>query len=256
MPDFAQIREKGSITSALIILELMKGKKKLRELSAGLDITPQGTSNYLKNLQKEGFIDTKDEPTQKGIDFLQQILETTSLFVQKAYEDTEVISSCEAVAADDLRKRDIVNLVMEKGLLYAHKGTGSSSSGVADFDALKGDPVRISKIEGIVNHKMGNLFVVSVDFNEFATHKFEKMKKIVREKKIELVGAYGTLAIKFCQEAGIEPVIFGPVESTVEAGVKGINSLIVYSPEMMRFFFQKLSANIDKYRINPKFVEL
>lgn len=256
MQDFIEIREKGNLTSALIIIELLKGKRKLREISADLDISPQGASNYLKNLQKTGYVDPNNIPTQTGIAFLQQILETTSLFVENAYEDTGIISSCEAIAAEHLRKNERVSLMMDKGLLYAHRGSNSNSTGIADFDATEGSPVRISKIEGIISHKVGNFFVVSVDFDDYASHKFDKMKRIVKERKVEYVGAYGTLASKFCKDAGVSATIYAPVEGCIEAGVKGINSMLIYSTEMTRFFFQKLSANIDKYRINPKFVEL
>jgi predicted transcriptional regulator len=254
--DFSEIREKGNLTSALVLIELLKGKRKLREISVDLDMTPQGVANYLKILQKSGYIDKDNEPTKNGIAFLQRIVEKISSFAEHAYEDTGIISSCEAIAGEDLRKNERVNLVMNGGILYAYKYSRPTSSGICDSDVSQGSPVRVSKIEGVIDHRVGNFFVMPVDFDDFNAKKFEKLKGILVEKQVGLVGAYGTLALKFCNAGGIDPNVYAPVEACIEAGARGVNSLLVYSNEMARFLFQKLSANINKYKINPKFVEL
>jgi len=256
MYDYYEIREKRNITSTLIIIELLKGKKKLREIATSLKITPQGASIYLKNLKKQGYVDSRDSPTPKGVAFLQQMLATMTMFVEDAYEDTGIISTCEAVAEEDLKRNDKVSLSMRGGLLYASKKPRIGSTGIAEFNAKKNDPVRISKIEGIVDHVVGNFFVIAVDFNDYTSRKFEKLNRIIKDKGIEYVGAFGVLASEICEKAGIRAVPYAPVEGCIEAGAKGVNSLLIYSPEMARFFFQKISANIHKYRINPKFVEL
>jgi putative transcriptional regulator len=256
MQDIYEFREKGNLTSALIIIELLRGKRKLREISTDLKITPQGASVYLKNLQKNNFVDSGNTPTPKGVAFLQQILSTISQFVENAYEDTGIISSCEAIAWDDLKKGDMVSLSMKKGILYASRRGRSGSNGIADFNVKKGEPVRISNIEGIINHKVGEFYVMSVDFDDLSAKGLRKLKNVIDEKKVEYVGAYGVLAYEMCNRAGIKTNIYAPVEGCIEAGAKGLTSLLVYSPEMARFFFQKLSANIHKYKINPKFVEI
>ncbi|MCL5874632.1 MAG: hypothetical protein M1161_04770 [Candidatus Thermoplasmatota archaeon] len=256
MRDLYEFREKGNLTLALIIIELLKGKGKLREISEDLNMTPQGVSVYLKNLHNLRYVDSNNVPTQKGVGFLQQILATVSLFVEDAYEDTGIISSCEAIAGEKLRKGDRVNLLMNKGSLFAYKKVKSGSNGTVDFNADEGEPVRISKIEGIIDHKVGDFFVLPIDFKDSTPEKMEKLNLLTKEKKIEFVGAYGILSNEVCKRAGIKASVFAPVEACIEAGAKGINSLLIYSPEMARFFFQKLSANIHKYRINPKFVEL
>ena len=256
MQDFYEFREKGNLTFALILIELLKGKRKLREISEDLQITPQGASIYFKKLQKQGYVNSENNPSPEGVAFLQQILATISLFVEDAYEDTGIISSCEATAAEDLRKGDRVSLSMFKGSLYASKKMKKGSRGVVDFKAKMGDPVRISKIEGIIDHKVGKFYVISIDFNDFSSRKFEKFKGILKENEVEYVGAYGVLASQMCKRANVRASTYAPVEGCIEASAKGINSLLIYSPEMARFFFQKLSANIHKYRTNPKFVEI
>lgn len=256
MQEFHEFREKGNLTFALILIELLKGKRKLREISTELNITPQGASVYLKNLQRLGYIDPNDVPTTEGVAFLQQILATISLFVEDAYEDTGIISSCEAIASEDLTRGERVNLTMKRGLLYASKKIDSGSNGSADFSVKRGEPVRISKIEGIIDHRVGSFFVLPVDFDDFRPGKMERFNRLLKEKRIEYVGAFGILASEMCKRSKIKASIFAPVEGCIEAGAKGLNSLLIYSPEMSRFFFQKLSANIHKYRINPKFVEI
>jgi predicted transcriptional regulator len=256
MRDLYEFREKGNLTFAMIIIELLKGKGKLREISKDLKMTPQGVSVYLKNLQKLRYIDSNNVPTQKGVGFLQQILATLSLFVEDAYEDTGIISSCEAIAGEKLRKGDRVNLLMRRGLLFAYKKTKSGSIGTVDFNVDEGEPVRISSIEGIIDHKVGNFFVLPIDFKDSTDSKMERLNRLIKEREIEFVGAYGILSTEVCKRAGIKASVFAPVEGCIEAGAKGLNSLLIYSPEMARFFFQKISANIHKYKINPKFVEI
>ncbi|MEM0133733.1 MAG: hypothetical protein QXU18_00680, partial [Thermoplasmatales archaeon] len=95
-----------------------------------------------------------------------------------------------------------------------------------------------------------------IDFEDFIPRKLKKLKDILKEKKVGYVGAYGVLAFEMCDRAGIKTNIYAPVEGCIEAGAKGLTTLLIYSPEMARFFFQKLSANIHKYRINPKFVDI
>ncbi|MEM0135831.1 MAG: hypothetical protein QXU18_11525, partial [Thermoplasmatales archaeon] len=167
MNDFHEFREKGNLTSALIMIELLKGRRKLREISTNLNMTPQGASIYLKNLQKSKFIDSNNIPTQQGVAFLQQILSTISLFVENAYEDTGIISSCEAIADDNLKKGDRVSLSMKRGMLHASRKNKSGSNGIIDFDVNRGEPVRVSKIEGIIDHKVGEFYVLPIDFEDF-----------------------------------------------------------------------------------------
>jgi len=64
----------------------------------------------------------------------------------------------------------------------------------------------------------------------------------LKEKSVGYVGAYGILASEMCKFSKIKASIYAPVEGCIEAGAKGVNSLLIYSPEMARFFFQKLSA--------------
>ncbi|MGC8645474.1 MAG: hypothetical protein ACP5UO_04310 [Thermoplasmata archaeon] len=251
-----EFREKGSITLVLIMVELLKGRRKLREISADLGMTPQGASIYVKSLQKMGYVDSETNPTREGVAFLQQMLADMSLFVEQAYRESGIISSCEAIAGENLQKGENVSLVMANGILHAFRDGASGSHGVASFAASKGEPVEVKGIKGIIDYKPGNLFVIRVDFGDYRDGKFKKLGEFCKTNRVDFAGAFGVLAHRFCQRASLDANIFAPVEGCIEASVKGLNSLIVYSPEMSRFLFKKLSENIDKYKINPKFAEL
>lgn len=257
MESLLELREKGSLTRALILLELLKGRKKLREISSDLKITPQGASNYIKVLQKEDLVDRRGYPTPKGIAFLQKFLAGMLNFVENAYDEMGFISTCEAVASERIKKDDKVYLIMRNGILTASKKTKSESSGYAVTDADSGKALIIKNMEGIINYKIGELYVLPINYDDYISRNdHKKLKDFIRERKVSLVGAYGIMAKAFCDEMSIEADVYAPVEACIEAAVKGINSMLIYSPEMARFFFQKIAANVNKYKVNPRFVEL
>ncbi|MEM0128263.1 MAG: hypothetical protein QXO03_04165 [Thermoplasmatales archaeon] len=238
------------------MIELLKGRRKLREISSDLKITPQGASVYIKNLQKMGYVGKDAVPTREGVAFLQQMLADMSIFVEQAYREAGIISSCEVLAGEDIKKGDNVSLQMIDGILYAIKNGHSGSHGTAAFNATKGEPLEISNIRGLISYRPGNFYIVRVDFPSYRNGKFKKLSEFCKNNKIEFTGAFGVLAYKFCESSSISATVFAPVEGCIEASVKGLNSLLVYSPEMSRFLFKKLSENIDKYKITPKFVEI
>ncbi|MEM0138603.1 MAG: hypothetical protein QW100_02600 [Thermoplasmatales archaeon] len=251
-----EFREKGSITLVLIMIELLKGRRKLREIASDLKITPQGASVYIKNLQKMNYVGKDMSPTRDGVAFLQKMLADMSIFVEQAYREAGIISSCEALAGDEIEKGDEVSLQMKNGILYAFKNDRFGSRGTAVFGVTRGEPLEVSNIRGLINYKPGNFFIIRVDFQSYREVKFKKLSEFCKNNGVEFIGAFGVLAYRFCHRSSLNAAMFAPVEGCIEASVKGLNSLLVFSPEMSRFLFRKISENIDKYKINPKFVEI
>ncbi|MCL4412268.1 MAG: winged helix-turn-helix transcriptional regulator [Candidatus Thermoplasmatota archaeon] len=257
MRNILELRDKGAFTRVLVLIELLKGKKRLKEISSSLNITPQGTSLYIKNLQKEGLVDKKLDPTTHGVAFIQKFLANLSNFVDEAYGETGIISSCEAIASGKINKKDRVFLRMEDGMLIASKDVKSSSSGISTQDAAKGDPLIVSNLEGIIEVKRGYFYFLHVDISDYHNdEKLRRIKKFVEKNDITVIGSFGITAKTFCDRANLGSNILAPVETCIEGSVKGMNSLLVYSQEMASFFFQKMAANVNKYRINPKSVEI
>ncbi len=257
MDSILGMREKGAITKSLILLELLDNKKKLREISSDLKITPQGASNYLKMLADDQMIDNEMGVTPKGIAFLQKFLANMTNFVERAYDEMGFISSCEAIAEEKINKNEKIFLSMNNGILVASKTKVSGSSGIAEIDADAGEPLIIRNMEGILSYKLGEFYIMFIDYSKYSSKEnYKKIRKFINENKISVIGAYGVIAKSFLDKAKEEAIIYAPVEACIEATVKGLNTLLIYSPEMARYLFQKLAANVNKYKINPKFAEL
>jgi putative transcriptional regulator len=257
MESLLELREKGALTRALILIELLKNKKKLREISFDLKITPQGASNYIKMLDKDGLIDNDLNVTPEGIAFLQRFLANMTNFAERAYDEMGFISSCEAIALEKIKKNDRVFLIMNNGVLSATKKRKSKSSGIAETDGIPGDPIIVKNMEGIIDYKIGDLYILHVNYKDYSNEaNSRRLRNFIKKNNITFVGTYGVIAKSLTDKLNIVAIPYAPVEACIEAAVKGVNSLLIYSPEMARFFFQKMAANINKYKVNPKFADL
>ncbi|MGC8574252.1 MAG: hypothetical protein ACP5LC_01840 [Thermoplasmata archaeon] len=257
MDSLLELREKGALTRALILIELLKNKKKLREISSELKITPQGASNYIKMLVKDGLIDKDLNVTPGGIAFLQKFLANMTNLAEKAYDEMGFISSCEAISLERIKKNDRVFLIMKNGVLCATKKMKSKSRGIAEIDGNPGDPIIVKNMEGIIDYKIGDLYIMHIDYKDYSIEaNSRKLRDFIKKNNIKVIGTYGVIAKSLTDKLSIDAIPFAPVEACIEAAVKGVNSLLIYSPEMARFFFQKMAANINKYKVNPKFADL
>ncbi len=250
-------REKGNFSKSLILLELGKGNSKLVEIGKSVGITTQAVSFYVKELQKEGLIDSTLKVTQSGMEYIQKFLSSMSYFVSKAYSESGILLSCEAIANEDIRSGDRVYLFMDNGDLFATKKKIEGSTGISLDSAKKGEAIRVEKLEGIVKIDYGKIFMLEADLQFYRSKdSLSKVLKFISSKRVEKIFIFGTVAKLFADKLGKEFCDFAPVDGAYEAAIRGLNTLLIYSPEVLRFVYLKIAENVNKYGLNPISVEL
>ncbi len=229
------LRDLRLSTKVLILYEMVKQPGiAQRELAATLDVTPQAVSDYLKHMEEEGLVEKEGRavrPTMVGFQFLQEHLQELGDFTFQAMRDVNVISSCAAIAGEDLVEGDPVVLELEEGTLIARKGKWGPSTGVAGRDARAGEDLAILKLEGMLEHRPGTITVVSLPAAiEGGTSKADRvgLKERFRAHPGSLVAVVDPVGIRAAAYVGAQVDIrFGTDRAVVDAALRGLDVLVV-----------------------------
>lgn len=229
------LRDLKRNTELLILIELLEAPSvKLKDIADRVGITVQGVSQYVSSMKSEGLIRERSGkliPTRKGMQILQEHFSALKQQVDSALRRISVIDMCVAIAGKEIKKGDKVGLVMEDGILFAHPGQSSSSTGIAKEDASEGDDVLIGHLEGIVDLDLGRLLLLETP-SEFDGGS----KGIDPERAREQIGVFspgllvaGDLvgASLLMKASGEMFTIHAPIESAMSALSKGVD--VVFS---------------------------
>ena len=244
------LRDKGKITKMLILLELLRGRKKLREIAENIDITVQGVSEYMKIIEKEGLV--KDgELTISGLEFLTNALDELGDFVSESNGILKKLQTVEAIAGEKIKKGDKVRLVMENGYIHAYLGEGSST-GTAINSAEKGEDVGVTNLRGFLDIKYGEIKIyIMPSMEEGGTRRVdrEKIKKIVdanKHSKIGVCGVVAYLAVKNIADINFQ---FSAMNAAVDAHYRGISTVLFVSHSMLPHVLKTLEERGAPYKI-------
>ena len=243
------LRDKGKITEMLILLEILKGKKKLKEIAEEISITVQGVSEYMKLLEKEGYI-SEGKITPHGWDFLNSCLEELGDFVHQANSILERKKVVEAIAGEDIEKGEQVGLFLEKGYLYAYK-KDSSSRGLAVTSARKGEDLGVKNLRGILDIKFGEIEIYAMpSVEEGGTRAVDKEKiKMLLKESNKKIGVCGIVAYLSLRDIGKVDFEFSSANAAIEAAYRGISTLLFVSHEMLPYVIKTIADSGVKYRV-------
>ncbi len=245
----AILRDKGKITEMMIILSLLKGKRKLREIAEDVGITVQGVSEYMKILESENLVED-GKPTHEGMEFLYSALEEIGDFLHDANRIIGKIKVTEAIAGEDIEKGNEVGLFMENGYLHAYKKE-STSMGIAINDARKGEDVGVENLKGILNINYGKIDVYvmpSIEEGGSRGVNKEKLQKLLKENgKIGVCGIVANIAIKNITKIDFE---FGSVYAAIDAAYRGIDTVLFVSHEMLPYVLREISERGVNYEVH------
>ncbi len=228
------LRDKSKITKVLILLELLKGRKKLREIAKEIDITVQGVSEYIRTMEREGLV-KEGSVTLKGLEFLSDAIEEMGDFVAEANSVMKKVKVIEAIAGEDIDEGEEVGLFMEDGYIHAYRRE-SSSKGIALNSARKGEDLGVTALQGVLRIDYGKVRVFSLPPIEMGGTRAvnrEKLKKVLENRRGEKIGVCGVVAYLAVRDLAKIDFQFSAVNAAVDAHYRGVSTMLFVSQSML-----------------------
>jgi putative transcriptional regulator len=244
------LQSKRNATRYQILVQIAERQPAVsqQEIADAIGVTAQAVSDYLQNLVEQGYA-TKHgrgryEVTKKGVDWLMFQTDELHEFVQHVSED--VIGQVEietAIATTAISEGETVSLTMQDGVLRALSGGVGNATAVAVTGASADQDVGITNFEGIVDHDVGMVTIVSIPHvKDGGSATVDPPMLSDYTDTHELVATAGTEALAAARAASLEPDIrFGTVAAVREAATKGLNILLLATTNV-------LSAHTDELR--------
>ena len=247
------LRNKNLATRFRIMVEIARSGPNIqqRDIAVRLGVTPQAISDYIKHLAKEGMLvaegRSRYRPTTEGVNWIIKVLRELRSYDTTVQQAITNISISAAIAAGDIRKGQAVGLEMRDGLLYAMPLPGKGARGIAAMDARTGEDIGVSKIEGIVDFKLGKAIVLKVPSVKRGGSKridFSRLEKSISGKP--MVAAIGIEAVVALKKVFAGPAcIYGAAEAAIEAVRSGLSPAIVCVDEAAPGLISRLEeANV------------
>ena len=244
------LRDLRESTRLLFLYEVTANRHtRLRTIAERLEMTVQGASDYAHDLEKEGFLSMARgdyRATKKGVEFLQARFLELKSFVERAGRALVLVETTEALAGGSIRRGERVGLFMEGGVLVAHAGRPSPSTGLAIQDATRGQDVAVRDLSGIVALRPGRVVVARVPAGRIGgTRRIQgpAARKLVRRCRGFAVAAQDVEGLAAARALGLRPRIeFGIPGSVIEASERGVDVLLLVPEERAADAVQAIEA--------------
>ena len=258
-------KKRGALTHFQILSEISKQDPHLKQkdLADKLGITIQAVSENIKTLIELEYITSKDgrspyKITQKGIDKVKRDALSLRKYSDSVLETMNHYKTIwPAVAAEDLKKDQVVGLYMNDGVLYAHKGD-ENANGIVLEDAEEGSDVALINITGLIDMTVGEATIINLPTIKEGGSKTTDLNLIkdVYENgtksgsKIDRIAIAGTISRVIAKKLGlIVDIEFAAPQATANAARKGLNVLALCVGDMTKSFVRELEAEKIKYNI-------
>jgi len=242
------LEKKSEITRFQILVETAASQPQIKqsEIAASLGITPQAVSEYTKNLIEDGLITSSGRGQYKVTPLGVEVIITGARELQEysRYVLNNVVgqvSMWPAIAACDIKKGSTVWVAMRDGVLYAST-EGEGAEGTSACDAVAGEDVGVIDLKGLIPLRRESVKIIKVPSIENGGSRAVDAERLRRELH-GMVGAAGIEAMATLNKAGARPdVLFGAIESLVEAAVKGVSGTLVVTADAAPQAIQKFEA--------------
>lgn len=243
--DLALLRDKAYMTELAILFALHRDPTlTLAGVADRLGVTGQAVSNYVKPMVGQGLLEEgSHRVTSKGVQTLHERVERVKRAVDDAYRRLSVITETAAVAGADVAEGEPVGLVLEDGLLVAHPGRTSGSTGVAASEAAEGETVYVTDLEGILDIEPGRVHVVRVPVPP--DEKRVQAWLAERGLAFDRVAGLGTEAQLLARRMEAPLLEFAPADAAFEAAQLGLDVLLLATPDRVRDAVAALEAKND-----------
>ena len=258
-------KKRGALTHFQILSEISKQDPhiKQKDLADKLGITIQAISENIRTLTELGYITSKEgrapyKITQKGIDKVKKDAITLRKYTDSVLETMNHYKTIwPAIAAEDLKKDDIVGLYMKEGLLYAHKREENATGVVLENSEANSD-VALTNLTGLIDMEVGEVTVINVpritDGGSKNTN-LELIENIYTNgmsngKKIDKVAVSGTVSHAIANKLNIPiDIEYASPQATANAARKGLNVLAISVGDMSKSFTRELENDKIKFNI-------
>lgn len=259
------LRDLRAFTKLLILLELKSQPRiKMHEIAKRLDVTIQAVSEYIKLMIKENLvlkINGEYKLTHEGVEFLHKNFSELKEFLDTKIEDLDIINVCTAIADEDLKKGDEVNLIMSNGITIArkkmNKKTKSKSTGAILYNAKKGDDVAVINLQGIIDYEYGNLIILTLPSTTEGGSRLvsnQKFKKLITEQKPDKVAVFDLVGYNLLKKVGKKPDIeFYALAASLEAAQKGFSVMLLTSTESLSEIISFIENNNSQTKNNIQY---
>jgi putative transcriptional regulator len=140
---------------------------------------------------------------------------------------------------------------MENGILYATNEKTSASAEVLK-DALKGEDVALTRLNGTIELKNGTVTIIKLPTVIQGGSRASDIPKIqkIHQKGFDRVGIMGTISRAVTQKMGISPDFeFATPYATVAAAKKGLNVLVLAVGNMTKSITRELDEEGIQYTV-------
>ena len=253
-------KKKGELTRFQILAEIAENQPHIRQrdIAEKLGITVQAVSENIKTLTDQGYIEpgvgrSYYKLTKRGMEKLKREAITLRKYADTVLETMSTYKSIwPAIAKENLKRGEEVELFMEKGILYAKKRTDGQAHGKVLHDAKKGEDVALTELSGLINLRKGKVTILVLPrINEGGSRaaNLQKVKKIY-EKDYDKVGIMGTVARAVANKLNLKVDFeFATPEATLAAAKRGLNILVLAVGKMSKTIARKLEEENIEYKI-------
>ncbi len=257
------LRDKKRLTQFLILYHsAIDQPNKLADIASELDMSEQGVSNYVLDLEEEGLIDTREgqyHPTSEGMELVRDVLSALGDFLDSASDRIDFIDTCTAISDVEIEEGDEVGLFMREGFLHASLDE-SSSMGTALTSAEKREPVLVGGLHGITDLELGKIYLVPADVGDTPSKEAERVGERLFSIDHDLVAVKGEAQYGLMNILGMKPEIrFAPIESTISAAEKGLDISLLVSEKRLDPILEKIRdrnrGREEAYRIRYEVID-
>lgn len=257
-PGYTILKNKRDVTRFQILVDIAAHQPAIRqqEIAAGLGVTPQAISDYVRELTDEGMLRApgrgRYEVTREGIEWILHHAEVLESYAKHIRNDIiKQVSVWTAIAAEDLKKGESAGVYMKNGLLYASRAPQSANGSVVS-DTPKGEDTGISNLEGIITHREATVQVCKVPRVERGGSRkviSDRLKEVIsRVTVVACVGLEAWVSLKKIDR--VPDLYFGSREGAIEAALHGIPCAIVIVDEFFTDFLKQLEQADLGYEIH------
>ena len=228
---------------------------KQKEIAQKINITPQAVSEYIKELINNGFIHSSGrvqyKVTKEGIEWIIENASELKKYSQLIMDDIiSLVSTWTAICEKDIKKNEKVFIIMKNGLLYA-TNEKTSIYGTAISDGNKGYDIGITNLKGTMKIEDSIITICKIPkINHGGSNSVDliKLKSIIDTKSY--IGAIGIESLISLKKINKYPnVMFGALESVIEAYYHGLSSVILIIEDEVPYFISKLEHENIIYEI-------